>query len=214
MSKKSDKSSDQGQPAKPVFEPADLTRGRECFAKAQDLVEKKNYDYAIEWYINGLEHWPEAVEEGHKPCRAAALFRGPKKVSFTDGMKYKTTGKDPKQAMLNAEMLLSKDPRNISYMEALFKNAAKARCDATVMWIGEILAEAATREDKPHPARFVLMREVYEKLGDQTQETEPPLAIAALERAVEALSRLQMLKQNDLEISTDLRDVAGKLTIL
>ncbi len=214
MSKKPANPSNEGPPPKPVFEPADLARARECFAKAQTLVEKKNYDYAIEWYINGLEQWPEAVEEGHKSCRAAALFRGPKKVSFSDGLKHKTTGKDPKKAMLNAEMLLSKDPRHIGYMEALFKNAAKARYEATVMWIGEILADAAIREEKPNPARFSLLREVYEELGDQNEQADPVLAIAALERAVQALSRLQVLKPNDLEVSTDLRDVAGKLTIL
>lgn len=196
------------------FSPEAIARARECFAKARELVEKKNYDYAIEWYINGLEHWPEAVDEGHKPCRAAALFRGPKKVSFTDSMKYKTSGKDAKRAMLNAEMLLSKDPRNVGYMEAMFRNAAKAGYEATVMWIGEIFADAAAKEDKPNPARFALMREVYEELGDRHQQDNPALAIAALERAVEALSRLHALKPTDMDISTDLRDVAGKLTIL
>ena len=39
-------------------------------------------------------------------------------------MKYKTNAKDPKKAMLNAEMLLSKDPKNVGYLEAFFKNAA------------------------------------------------------------------------------------------
>jgi len=129
-------------------------------------------------------------------------------------MKYKTGGKDAKRAMLNAEMLLSKDPRNIGYMEALFKNAARAGYWATVMWMGEILGDAAAREDKPSPPRFVLLREVYEELGDRCAETTPPLAIEALDRAVTALSRLQALKPQDLSISTELRDVAGKLTIL
>lgn len=214
MSTKPDKSNDKEPSAKPEFGPKEIDRARECFEKAQDLAEKKNYDYAIEWYINGLEQWPEAVEEGHKPCRAAALFRGPKKVSFMNTMKYKTTGKDAKKAMLNAEMLLSKDPRSISFMEAMFKNAAKAGYDATAMWIGEMLGEAAAREEKPNPARFAAMREIYEKIGDRAEETDLPLAIDALGRAVEALSRLFALKPRDLDISTDLRDVAGKLTIL
>ncbi|UCD29410.1 MAG: tetratricopeptide repeat protein, partial [Planctomycetota bacterium] len=102
----------------------------------------------------------------------------------------------------------------ISHMEALFKNAAKGQYYKTVMWIGELLADAAVREEKPNPSRLVLMREVYEKLADQIQETDLPLAIAAMERAVEALNRLRTIKPNDMEISTDLRDVAGKLTIL
>ena len=214
MSAKPDKSSNKTPSTQTAFGPGEIARARECFKKGQGLVAKKNYDYAIEWYINGLEQWPEAVEEGHKPCRAAALFRGPKKVSFMNTMKYKTTGKDAKKAMLNAETLLSKDPRNVSYMEAVFKNAARAGFEATVMWIGEIFAEAAAREEKPNPARFVVMREIYEALGDRNAEANLLLAIDALERAVGALSRLHALKPTSLDISTDLRDVAGKLTIL
>lgn len=211
---KTDKPKDSGQVQTPTFSDADIAKARQWFRHGQQLVEKKNYDYAIESYITGLEFWPEAVDEGHKPCRAAALFRGPRKVSFTDGMKYKTNAKDAKRSMLNAEVLLSKDPANIDYMEAFFKNAAKAHFEQTVLWIGELYADAAVKEAKPSPARFVLMRDIYEELGDRNATTNPPLAIAGLERAVQALSRLQALKPQDLDISTDLRDVAGKLTIL
>ena len=90
MSKKRDKSQGDDKPAKPTFTDTEIAKARRWFEKGQELAEKKNYDYAIESYISGLAFWPEAVEEGHKPCRAAALFRGPQKVSFTGGMKYKT----------------------------------------------------------------------------------------------------------------------------
>lgn len=200
--------------AKPTFSDEDLRKAREWFARGQDMASKKNFDYAVECYLQGLGFWPDAVEEGHKPCYAAALFRGPKKVGFTDQMKFPTSGKDPKQAMLNAEQLLSRQPRNIGYMEALFKNAARGRFDATTMWIGEMLADAAVREEKTNPARFVTLRQVYEGLGDAAQDSEPVLAITAYDRAVDALSKLRALKPQDMEISTDLRDVAGKLTIL
>jgi len=214
MAKNDNNTKGTDQSTIPVFSDADKAKARSWFQKGMNLAEKKNYDYAIESYISGLHFWPDAVDEGHKPCRAAALFRGKKKISFTDGMKYKTSGKDPKIAMLNAEMLLSKEPQNISYMEALFKNAAKGKYYDTAMWIGEILADATAREEKLNPARFTLLREIYEKIGDDNTETNPPLAIAALERAVEALSRLRTIKPNDLTISTELRDISGKLTIL
>jgi len=214
MPKKPDKNNGDDKPAKPTFTDEEISKARRWFAKGQELAEKKNYDYAIESYISGLDFWPEAVEEGHKPCRAAALFRGPKKTSFTDKMKYKTGGKDAKRAMLNAEMLLAKEPSNIGHMEAVFKNAARGCYDQTVMWIGELLADAIVHEEKPNPGRFELMRKTYEELADRVINTEPTLAITCLERAVEALSRLQALKPQDLDIATDLRDVAGKLTIL
>jgi len=215
MGDSADKSGTNEQAASgPIFSDSELSKARSWFKKGQELAAIKNYDYAIESYINGLNFWPEAVEEGHKPCRAAALFRGGKKQSFTDKFKYKGMSKDPKKAMISAEMLLSKEPHNISHMETIFKNAAKGRFDDTVMWIGEILSDAVAREEKLNPSRLVLMRQIYEEIGDRLSDTKPAMAIAALERAVEALTRLKSLKPTDLDISTDLRDVAGKLTIV
>ena len=129
-------------------------------------------------------------------------------------MKYKTGGKDAKKAMLNAETLLSKDPGHIGYMEAVFKNAFKAGYWKTFMWIGELLSEAAEREAKPNPERFAMMSKTYEQFAERAEASDPAVAITALEQAVRAMSRLQSLKPQDLDISTDLRDVAGKVTIL
>ncbi len=214
MLRKSEKSDNDAPFAPVTFTDEEIGKARQCFKRAKELAEVKNYEYAIEWYINGLNFWPEAVEEGHKPCRAAALFRGGKKPSFGDQRKYKLNVKEPKAAMLNAEMLLAKTPQNLSYMEAMFKSAAQADYTATVMWIGEIFYDAACREDKPNPARFEVMRNVYEDLSDRVAAVQPDLGIKFLERAVEALSRVSDLKPRDMSVSTDLRDVTGKLTIL
>ncbi len=194
--------------------PADLNKARECFRRAQELAAGKNYDYAIEMYINGLEYWPDAVDEGHRPCRAAALFRGKAKVSFTDSMKLGTGGKDFKKAMLNSERLLAKDPQNMGYMESLLKAADKGGYVGTIMWIGEIYADAAVREPKPKTERFHLLRDIYERLTDRVKDANPPLAMAAMERVVDALTKLRNLKPTDAVITNDLRDMHGKLTIL
>ncbi|NLX13595.1 MAG: tetratricopeptide repeat protein [Phycisphaerales bacterium] len=214
MLRKSEKSDNDAPFAMPTFSDEEIGKARQCFKRARELAEVKNYDYAIEWYINGLNFWPEAVEEGHKPCRAAALFRGGKKTSFGDQRKYKLNAKEHKTAMLNAEMLLSKAPQNLSYMEAMFKSAAQADFIDAVMWIGEIFYDVACREDKPNAARFECMRQVYEDLSDRVADAYPDLGIKFLERAVEALARVSNLKPRDMSVSTDLRDVTGKLTIL
>ena len=210
----SDKATTNDGAAGPGFSEADIERARKWFQKGQELAAKKSFDYAIESYISGLAFWPEAVEEGHMPCRAAALFRGPQKVSFSHSIMALRKSRDPKKAMLDAEMQLSKDPHNIGHMEAMFKNAAKASFEQTMLWIGEILADAADREEKPGLDRFATMRKLYEEMGDRHVNTNPAMAIAAYERAVRALSRMLTLKPQDMAISTDLRDVAGKLTIL
>ncbi len=71
--------SSESQASKPVFSETEKEKARLWFQKGQSLAAQRNYDYAIATYLSGLEIWPDAVEEGHKPCRAAALFRGPKK---------------------------------------------------------------------------------------------------------------------------------------
>lgn len=202
-----------GGAAVPEFSPQAVENARRCFQRGQELAQRKDYDYAIQMYINGLGFWPEAVEEGHKPCRAAALFRGRQKVSFSEQMRFRIAGGDPVKALLAAESLLAKDPHNIAYMEAMLKAAVKGRLYATAMWIGEILADAADREPKPNPAHYVLLREAYEEIGDRCEDTDLTLSIAATDRAVAALGRLKALNPTDMAISTDHRDVAGKLTI-
>lgn len=208
MSKKPDTN---GEPA-PAPTEQELDNARKCFSRGQELASKKNFDYAVQMYLSGLEHWPDAVEEGHKPCRAAALFRGPQKVGFME--QRKLGDKDPKRAMLNAETLLSKDTRNVGYMEAMFVSAIRGGYHATAMWIGEIFGDAAAREDKPQPSRFDVMRKQYEELSDRLAPTDHRTAVIALERAVDAAGKLSALKPQDMEIATSVRHLAGKLTIL
>ena len=204
----------QEKTERPTFDEKDKAKARQWFAKGQELAEKKNYDYAIASYISGLEYWPEAVDEGHKPCRAAALFRGGASIGMKDKMKYKTSGKDHKKVMLNAEMLLSKETKNVGYMETMFNAAVKGRFDKSALWIGEILTEAAVREEKPNEARLKSIRQTFDQLAEVNADEDPLLAIAALEKAVQAQTRLRSLKPSDMEITNELRDLAGKLTIL
>jgi hypothetical protein len=193
-------------------------KARKWFARAKELAEKHNYDYAIKCYVDGLEFWPDAVEEAHKPLRFCAVARrqsGGKKAGMMEKVKYPTSGKDPVRAMLNAEWLLSHDASELEYMEALLKNANKARCEETVMWIGPIYSEAAETEKKPSPKRFELLKQVYEELGDRAQARgESALAVEAYERAVRALGFQRSLLPNDQNLPIALRDLSTKLTII
>ena len=49
----------------PIDPPESAKRdARKCFEHALKAAESKNYDYAIELYLQGLELWPGAIEEG------------------------------------------------------------------------------------------------------------------------------------------------------
>jgi tetratricopeptide (TPR) repeat protein len=205
-------------PARHETSEADKAKARKWFDRAKHLFDTRSYDYAIKCFIDGLELWPEAIEEAHQPLRVAALARrqaGGKKPGMMDSVKHSMTGKDPVKSMLNAEWLWAHDPSNISYIEGIFKNADKARCEKVLMWIGPVLREAAEAEKKPSAKRFGLLKEVYEACGDRAQARgDLAMAVAAYEHAVEALSIQKQLSPKDLSLDNVMRDLSTKLTIL
>ena len=146
----------------------DKAKARRWFEKARQERERRNYDYAIECYLTGLEFWPDAVEEGHKPLYSLAIQRqqsGGKKPGRLEALKRSTSGKDPIKAMLNAEYLLAKDPSNASYLDALFKNAAKAQLFDTFRWITPLVADSLRKDEKPNMSRFKMFRALLVDVG-------------------------------------------------
>ncbi|GAG18535.1 unnamed protein product, partial [marine sediment metagenome] len=96
-----------------VYSEADKAKARTFFKRAEQAAASRHYDYAIELFINGLACWPEAVEDGHQKLRLVGVQRrnaGGKKPGMMEAVKTPMTGKDPLKAMLNAELLLAKDP--------------------------------------------------------------------------------------------------------
>ena len=43
--------------------PEDRVKAEKWFRLAKELGGKRQFDYAIEYYVNGLEFWPDAVED-------------------------------------------------------------------------------------------------------------------------------------------------------
>lgn len=204
--------------ARRITSEQDQAKARKWFVRADELVENRNYDYAIECYVDGLAIWPEAVGEGHmklRGCGAARQHTGGKKAGLKDTMKRSLNHKDPVQAMLNASWLLARDPMNISYIEGIFKNANKAHCDDTVMWIGQALFNAAEQEKKPSAKRFASIKDIYEELADRAQARgDVDVAVEALQRGIAAMNNQEVLDPKNKEIPTVRRDLSTKLTII
>lgn len=196
----------------------DLSIARQWFERARDLIDKKNYDYAIECYINGLERWPLAIEEGHKPLMAAALWRagaGGKKPGRLEAMKHSTSGKDALKAMLNAEYLMAKDPKNPAYLEAVFSNAVKGGFDEVALWIGPTLLDACVADRKGSAPRLRRLYAAYAALGERLGDQGNTAAgIEAYERSVLSISHLMQVDTKDLELQRTRTEIATKLTIL
>jgi len=196
----------------------DKKKARAWFERARTVADTRNYDYAIECFVNGLAAWPDAVDEGHAPLRLVSLQRrqaGGKKPGVLAAMKHPISGKDTVKAALNAEFLLAKDPGNIAYLEALFKNAGKSCLKKTVMWIGPTYFEACQQEKKPSQSRFMTVRNVYEELSARCEEeNDLDTALEAMQRALQALEYARQLRPQDTGIDEDVRNLSSRLTML
>lgn len=196
----------------------DKTKARRWFARAKELADAKNWDFAIKCYLDGLGYWPEAVDEGHAPMRFAACernVRGGKKLGFSGTVRFSTSGKDAKKAMLNSAWLLAHDPFNASYMEGLLRSANKLRAEEVLLWIGPIYSNAIESEKKLNPKRFALLSEIYEEAADRANaRNETVLAAEFYERAARSLKMQSQADPRDLTLENRLRDLSTKLTIL
>ncbi len=74
-----------------------LTKALVFFKRAEKITESKNFDYAIDMYLQGLGIAPDALHEGHLKLYALALLRhdqGGKKPTMVERVK-RLTGKTP-----------------------------------------------------------------------------------------------------------------------
>lgn len=213
-----DKNKNDASDAPPTFSDEDKKKARRWFQQGKLVVETRNYEYGIECCITGLGFWPEAVEEGHMLLRAISVARlnaGGKKPGMRETLKKSMSGKDLKQCLLNAEHLLSKDPRKIEYAEGVLKNADKAGFNDTVKWIAPILLDLIKAEKKPNTAKLRSLRQILESAGERlADQGDNTSAVQCLEYAVNAQDLVVRLNKNDGPAQNELRDISSKLTIV
>lgn len=206
-----------------VYEPPEIPEeakkiAEKFFEHAQTVADTRNYDYAIELYLQGLHKNTSAVEEGHKALREVAMHRkslGGKRPGLVETFKRSTTHKDPLTAMLNAEYLLAKDPFNLAYIEALAKNADRAELPDTLQWILPFYLEASRQEKKIHIDRLLNIRNYYAQLGKYYESKDQvDLGVDCLMRAVASLELAMQEAPRSMDLSGDHRDLVSKLTIM
>ncbi len=196
----------------------DQDNARKWFAQGRKLFDDRNYDYAIESYLEGLKLWPEAVEEGHQLLRVAAVARtdkGGKKPGTFESMKRSMSGKDPHVAMLNAAWLWSHEPSNVAYMEGMIKNVHKAGYEDVLLWMGPIYFEACKNEKKLSRERFLLLKTAYADLGARCEERgDFEKALNFFQGCFTVLQVLNNLSGQNQQFSKELQDMATKITIM
>ena len=172
------------------------------FQRAEEIAATQNFDYAIDMYLQGLRHWPDALQDGHFALRQLALVRqgkGGKTPSVVEKVK-RHGGKSPLEEMLNAEYLLSRDPDNNSYAEAMLKACAAGGYSETAEWIAQIVFEGNRSRKKPALSTYLLLKDSYASLEMFSE------AIVACQHALE-------LKPHDGVLQTNLRDLSAQMTV-
>ncbi|MCZ6817439.1 MAG: hypothetical protein O7F76_12190 [Planctomycetota bacterium] len=175
---------DEG-PQRRATSDSDKVKARKWFGHAKTVAGTKNYDYAVELYVNGLALWPDSVEEGLRQLRVVATARrlnGGKPAGFLESKKRPTGGRNAIKALNNALYLFGKAPSSLPHMEQILQAAAHANCDRTVQWIAPVMVEALVGEKKLPEKRYAEACDAMEsaaRLSDKAHDF--PVAVDILQ---------------------------------
>ena len=217
--KRNGDTSSNGDPnARLVTSPEDKTKAGKWFQRARELGEKRQFDYAIEYYVNGMEFWPDAVEEACKPlhgCSVARRQTGGKKPGLKDSLKRSMNDKDAKKALVNSFWLFGHDPDNLGYIEGVAKNASRLRADDAACWAAGVYFKALESTSKSNVKQYQMLSQMMEEMGDRSGERkEGAFAVAAYQLGIDVLALWRRRVPKDDKIETAIKNVSTKLTIL
>jgi len=204
----------------PAISDEAIKMAKKFFQHAITVSDTRNYDYAIELFLQGLAKAPQAVEEGHKPLRETSLKRkvtGGKKAGLVESFKRTHfNGKDSTQGFINAEYLLAKDPLNVVHAEALVKCLDQAEYPEALIWALGVALDLIRQEKKINLPRLLMIANLYEKVGTYyDKQDKPDLAVTIYQSALSALETgIPLDTKQVYDFVGKQRDLAGRLTIL
>lgn len=158
-----------GAPSGPHFE-TDPRKARKFFDHAETVSEAKNYDYAVEMYINGLRHDPDNMTRHEELLEVAKRRKvaGGKKAGLKD--KLKSIGPDAVAKMLDAEKIWAMDFGESSLMREFMKRAVEAdhaepdlELGEVAFWIGSMALDIPGL--KPKSKDFIQLRDLFAAIG-------------------------------------------------
>lgn len=184
----------------------DPRKARRFFEHAQTVADARNYDYAIECYVNGLRHDPDNINK-HEALREVSLKRkvgGGKPPGM--GERFKSGGPTSIDRMLHAERLWSMDPVNVKFMRDVMKHAVDAdqqnddlNLAEVAYWVGTLLIDA-NAQGKNDKGLFVEAKDLFVEIG-------------AYDKAVEACRRALAQDPNNADLIHDLKNLEAENTM-
>ena len=177
-------------------------KAKAFFDKAANVAETGNFDYAIDMYLQGLSYAPDALMEGHLPLGELALHRQGKsgrKPGVMDKVKH-SGGKTPREQMLNAEYLFTKNPGHLPYAEAMLKAAVAGGYKKTAGWVANLIFQAVNASESPSLHTYILLKDAYTELGE-------------FDKAIAACQHAAKLKPDDKTLSDEFKNLSAELTM-
>ena len=180
----------------------ELSKARSFFVRARQFAERKNFDYAIDMYLDGLKHAPDALEEGHIPLCELALKRqgeGGKRASMMDKMKRRG-GKTPLERLANAEYLFARDPEHMPYAEDMLRAAVAGDYKKTAGWLANLIFQTNNAAAKPSALTYILLKDSYRKLEQ-------------FDKALVACQKASLLRPDDSDLADEFKNLSAELTM-
>ena len=155
----------------------DPRKASKFFEHAATVADSRNYDYAIECYVNGLRHDPGNIDR-HEALRDVAQRRtatGGKGPSIKD--KLMPSGGDAVDRMLHAETMWAKDPFNEAAMVQFMGKAVEANAAEELINLGEVAywigEQAMVRMTQTGKFKHVLkVRDYFAQIGAYDKAVE------------------------------------------
>ncbi len=176
--------------------------GSKFFARAEQVAETGNWDFAIEMYLEGIQREPGNLDRGHKPLREVSLKRaamGGKAAGLIEQIKRRST-KDPVETLINAEYLLAKEPGSLGQMLSVLKAAKAAELPEVVMWICDIILEAQQLAKRREKKVLLQITQAYHE-------------VEQYEQAAKACELARQAAPDDQQVVDILKDLVTKATI-
>ncbi len=182
------------------------------FKHAHKAAETRNFDYAVELYVNGLKLWPDAVEEGLRKLRVVATARmleGGKPPGFMAARKYPTNTKDPLQNLNNALHLYGLHPNNLSNLELILQLAAKVHCDRVAEWVAPLLAEGYNSAKKLSANHYLATCDALDRTAELAGKFNNEVWALAILQAYIAIAQMWEAQYSDSSDAQRARSAAS-----
>ncbi len=181
----------------------DPRKARKFFEHAQTVADSKQYDYAIELYINGLRHLPDAMDK-HEALLEVAKRR---KVAGGKAGRAKKLGSETIDQMLHAEKVWAMDFTIPKLAYEVMRHAAEADQEEgnedyslgeVAFWIGEMASDFNAAAKKPDKKLYLAIRDRFSEIGRHDKAVEVHRRAIALDpkdqSLIDQLKDLEALK--------------------